>query len=139
MIRLTDSPEAGEPSILNVISITTESALPAAGKDNPDTSRLEGVETEIDNDVPIAVSLNVRTGPIVTTLDSKFPTKSTATTATYKSVLSTIEDPKSATEPVLSKRSEVFVITIEELPAVRFATGFRVDTLVNGSVSINTR
>ena len=137
--KFTVSPDAGEPSILNVISIRTESPLPAAGRDEPDTSRLEGVTTEIDREVPMDVSLNVRTGPTVTTVDSKFPTKSTATTATYRSVLSIIGEPTSATDPVLSKRSEVFVTTIEELPSERFATALRVDTLEKGRVSTNTR
>ena len=137
--KLTVSPEAGEPSILNVTSIRTESPLPAAGKDEPDTTRVEGVTTERDREVPIDVSLKVRTGPTLTTVESKLPTKSTATTATYRSVLSIIEEPRSATAPVLSRRSEVFVTTIEELPTERFATGLRVETLEKGRVSTNTR
>ena len=125
--KLTVSPDAGEPSILNVTSIRTESLLPAAGKDEPDTSRVEGVTTERDREVPMDVSLNVRTGPIVTTVDSKLPTKSTATTATYRSVLSIIDEiEKKLGKVILSSNQTLIWDTLKQVDNQNKINGYGV-------------
>ena len=68
--------------MVNVAPISTVSVLPAAEIDDPATTMSDGVETDNEREVVMAVSLYVRTGPTVETLESKLPTTSTATTAT---------------------------------------------------------
>ena len=58
------------------------SVLPAAAIDEPSRTMFDGVVTDNAREVVLAVSLYVRAGPTVVTLESKLPTISTATTAT---------------------------------------------------------